>query len=348
MIPISVCIITKNEADNLDKCLAALSKYPFEIVVVDTGSSDNSREIAAHYTDKLYDFTWCDDFSAARNFAISKASHNMILSLDTDEFITDIDLAVLEQSVNQNPKGLGRIELLNYFETNGTLKHQICHLERLFNRKYYQFQSPIHETITPTSSFPITSYDTSIKVDHVGYLGSADKLQAKSERDLKLLLKELSISPDNPYLYFQVAQCYMLTREETTALDYFKLAIAHHPAPEDDYTRILVCNYGNILISHNQPEEALPLLDYYDYYHDNADYLCMVGLLYLHLNQQLKALPEFIKALTAPKRDSLDKRMLSYYIGFIYELFGQKEIARTHYQNCGDLPAALEALERLN
>ena len=87
---ISVCIITKNERAYLDKCLKCLSEYPFEIIVVDTGSEDDSVEVARKYTERVYEFAWCNDFSAARNFSVSKASNDMIMIVDTDEFVEQI------------------------------------------------------------------------------------------------------------------------------------------------------------------------------------------------------------------------------------------------------------------
>ena len=79
---ISVCMIVKNEEKNLAACLDCLQGIADEIVIVDTGSTDATKEIAAKYTDKLYDFAWVDDFSAARNFAFSKATMDYIYSAD--------------------------------------------------------------------------------------------------------------------------------------------------------------------------------------------------------------------------------------------------------------------------
>ncbi|MDE5865111.1 MAG: glycosyltransferase, partial [Lachnospiraceae bacterium] len=312
MIPISVCIITKNEAEHLEKCLAALKSYPFEIIVTDTGSTDNSKEIAYKYTNKVYDFEWINDFSAARNFTINKASHNVILSLDTDEFIKDIDLEKLDQLIQENPKYVGSVEMLNYFEDNGSIRYQMTRLDRLFNRRYYHFENPIHEVLSPIAKIPYISYEAPIVVDHVGYLGSKEYLDEKSMRNMELLQKELETDPDNPYLYFQIAQCYMMMRDMEHAAEYFKISIEHNPDPKDDYTRILVANYGNILLDKMKVEEAMQLLSYYDYFNDNADYLCMVGRAYILANQPLKALPEFVKALTAPKRDSVEPKVASY------------------------------------
>ena len=84
MVSISVCMIVKNEEAVLKRCLDSLKGIAEEIVVVDTGSTDRTKEIAAEYTDKIYDFTWVHDFSAARNFAFSKATKDYIYSADAD------------------------------------------------------------------------------------------------------------------------------------------------------------------------------------------------------------------------------------------------------------------------
>lgn len=347
MIPISVCIITKNESNRLNQCLEALRPFSFEIVVVDTGSSDDSKEVACQYTDKVYDFTWIDDFSAARNYAAGCASHDMIFAIDTDEIITSLDWDALQSAIADNPKGVGYIKRLDYFETDQEKKHYDVMIERIYDRRYYQYERPIHEVIVPKSDIPYTSYETIITADHVGYLGSKDELQSKAERNLALLKQEIKKAPDDPYNYFQVGQSYMLMRDHEHACEYFKEAVAHNPVPTDTYTRVLINNYGNALIELDRPNESIQLLSYYDYYSDNIDYLCMIGLSYMLIGQPLQALPEFVKALTAPTRDSSDPRIPSYYIGYIYEYFGKNDIARTHYTNCGDYAPAVEALKRL-
>ena len=348
MIPISVCIITKNEAENLKKCLAALSSYPFELVVVDTGSTDHSKEIAGRYTDKLYDFTWIDDFAAARNFAAGCATHDFILPIDTDEIVTSLDWDELQRAMEQHPKSVGHVKRLDYYETGNDQQCLQVMIERLYNRNYYHFEEPIHEQLRPESGISYTYYETSVVIDHYGYLGGKELLSQKAKRNLELLQKELAKDPENPYLYFQIAQSYMLMRDHENACSYMREALLRNPPPGNAYTRELVCNYGSLLIDFNRPQEALPLLSYYEYYSDNMDYLCMFGLVLLHVGQPLKALPEFVKAIAAPCRDSIDPRSPSYYVGYLYEFFGKPEIARVHYKNCGDYPPAVEALTRLD
>ena len=88
---LSVCIITKNEEHNLARCLKSFQNTGFELVVVDTGSTDQTKKIAAEYTENIYDFPWCDDFSAAKNFAVSKAAHPYVMVIDSDEYLQQID-----------------------------------------------------------------------------------------------------------------------------------------------------------------------------------------------------------------------------------------------------------------
>ena len=92
MLPVSVCMIVKNEEKKLSRCLESVKPYGFEIVIVDTGSQDKTCEVASHFTDKIFHFAWCDDFSAARNYSLEMASNDWILMLDADEVIENLDL----------------------------------------------------------------------------------------------------------------------------------------------------------------------------------------------------------------------------------------------------------------
>ena len=84
-------MIVKNEEDVLARCLDCVKKFADEIIIVDTGSADKTKQVAKKYTDKLYDFSWCDDFSKARNFSFSKASMEYCMWLDADDVILQED-----------------------------------------------------------------------------------------------------------------------------------------------------------------------------------------------------------------------------------------------------------------
>ncbi|TGE35406.1 glycosyltransferase family 2 protein [Desulfosporosinus fructosivorans] len=90
-IRISLCMIVRNEENTIARCLDSVKGIPDEIVIIDTGSTDRTKEIVRQYTERIVDFTWIDDFAAARNFAFSKATMDYILWLDADDIFTDSD-----------------------------------------------------------------------------------------------------------------------------------------------------------------------------------------------------------------------------------------------------------------
>lgn len=101
MLPVSVCMIAKNEDNHIEECLKRLRPCKFEVVVVDTGSVDRTIEIAQKYTDKVFHFAWCEDFSAARNFSIQQASNDWVLVIDCDEYLENVNLAELEEALEE-------------------------------------------------------------------------------------------------------------------------------------------------------------------------------------------------------------------------------------------------------
>ena len=145
---ISVCIITKNEKENLKCCLSHLLGYGFELVVVDTGSTDGTIQMARQYTEAVYEFEWCDDFAKAKNFAVSKAKNDMVLVIDSDEYLRSINQKELEKQIQNNPKAVGRIRLINQIMRGEELCENTEYINRLFDRRYYQYKGRIHEQLT--------------------------------------------------------------------------------------------------------------------------------------------------------------------------------------------------------
>ena len=87
MATVSLCMIVRNEEDVLGRCLESVKDIVDEIIIVDTGSTDKTKEIAGRFTNAVYDFPWIDDFSAARNFSFSKATMDYQMWLDADDVI---------------------------------------------------------------------------------------------------------------------------------------------------------------------------------------------------------------------------------------------------------------------
>ena len=170
MHPISVCIIAKNEEARIEKCLASIKPYGFEIVVVDTGSTDRTKEIASKYADKVLDFAWCDDFSAARNFSLRNASNNWIFMIDCDEVIKEINVEELNYFRKHLAENVGSVSRENLTTENGVLTlNNIDYTERFFNRKLYHYTGIIHEQLTPIRGHEIPALLLHTTLLHTGY-----------------------------------------------------------------------------------------------------------------------------------------------------------------------------------
>ena len=145
-VPISVCLIAKDEEKNIEECLKRLKPYGFEIIVTDTGSTDRTKELASRYADKVLDFAWIDDFSAARNFAAAQASNNWILVLDCDEYLTQLDEKALRICMQQHLRHVGMMGLTNvYTQPDGEHTYKAEEVPRFYNRNFFEYRFRIHE-----------------------------------------------------------------------------------------------------------------------------------------------------------------------------------------------------------
>lgn len=356
MIPISVCIIAKNEEKNIENCLKPLRAYDWEIIVVDTGSDDNTKEIAARYADKVLDYTWTQDFAAARNFSIEQASYDMILVIDCDETLIDIDINVILKLMEQQPHHIGLLSRRNHYEMNGTDSVYTDLVERLFSRRHYHYRGIIHEQVVPkpecVKQGDVSAYGTyqiPLLLEHCGYNGSAEELLEKAQRNIKLLQIDLENHPDNPYTYFQLGQSYNMIHDDENACLYYGKGLSYDVNPDAEYVQMMVIGYGYALLHLNRAEEALGLAGVYDAFDSSADFVSLMGLIYLRNGQYMKALLEFIKATTFETAHVTGANTFipSYNIGLINEMMGEKEMALIHYRKCGDFPMALEKIKAL-
>lgn len=350
MIPISVCIITKNEEANLENCLRLLRAYDWEILVVDTGSTDGTRGIAERYADRVLDFAWRDDFSAARNYSLSQASHDTVLIIDSDEYILEADVPEILRLAGAHPDAVGLLSRENHYQMNGTDSVYTDLVERLFCRKRYHYEGRIHEQVRRlTGSGDYPSYRLPLRVDHSGYSGSGEALRAKATRNIDLLLRDLEEHPDDPYLYFQIGQSYNMIHDDSNACLYYGRGLAYDVDPAAEYVQMMVIGYGYALLHLNRAEEALGLAGVYDAFSSSADFLDLMGLIYLRNGQYMKALLEFVKALSCQTAHVTGANTFipSYNIGLINEMMGDREAALTHYRRCGDFPMALQKIAEL-
>lgn len=351
---ISVCIITKNESPVLKQCLENLSphlqKGGHELVIVDTGSEDDTVTMCRAFTDRIYTFPWINDFSAARNFAASKATHDWILCIDSDEFIFKWNEAVLQTMTASYPQAIGGFSLYctcGFGEKQYESKSKVY---RLYNRRYFQFERPIHEQLMPFD--PAMGHPTfllDMEARHFSYAGDAKELAAKSERNIRLLKEEFAKNPHDPYLLFQLGQSYYMIEDFETALHYYDLALAEDIDPRLGYVNTLVVSYGYTLLNLRQYRKALELEGVYDVFGNRADFVFLMGMIYLNNGFLDDAVAQFEKATTFDEAEVVGANSFRAWhnLGVIYECAGYPEKAKSYYEKCKDFAPAKARLALL-
>ena len=350
MHPISVCIIAKNEENRIEKCLSSIKPYGFEIVVVDTGSTDKTKEIAAKYADKVLDFIWCDDFSAARNYSLQAASNNWIFMLDCDEWIKTIDVEELNYFRKNLSDSVGAISRENLVTVDGRLTlNNTDHTERFFNRKLYHYTGIIHEQLTPIhgDEFPCLLLHTTIK--HTGYDMTPEEQVAKGKRNLSLLQKQLSEEGENPYIYYQLGKACEILNDHEGACEYYGKGLSFDLDPELAYVQAMVISYGNALLLTGQAETALGYESIYDAFSSTADFVYLMGRIYMANEQYPQAVEQFHKATTIEncKFHGANSFLSFYHIGLICEKLGDIANAADFYGKCGNYQPARKKLVSL-
>jgi len=327
-------MIVKNEEEQLEECLNSASTFVDEMIIVDTGSTDKTMEIAKRYTSKVYKYEWCDDFSTARNFSISKASNNWILVLDADEKVVKFNTQQVKKQMEESNDLVGRIKIRNCYEMNNKEEYYTEQVSRLFNRLKYNYTGRIHEQITPIAdSGKQTVFYPEIVVEHDGYL--KEKLIAKNkiERNIKLLTQAIDEDQKDVYLYYQLGKTYYSAEDYEQAKVSFEKALALQVDVYYDYTEDLIESYAYTLINTQRYKEALFIVEYEDYFHYSADFYFLLGLVYMNNAKFVKAEECFYEAVQKDKYrvEGTNSYKAYYNIGVVHEVLGRSKEAKKAY-----------------
>lgn len=222
MVTISACMIVKNEAAVLRRCLDSLKDLYDELIIVDTGSVDDTKAIASEYTDKVFDFTWIDDFAAARNYAVSKATCDYVYIPDADEVldIANRSKFKLLKSVLDPQIEIVQMRYANQLEKGSVYNYDNELRPKLFKRvRTFSFIDPIHETLRID---PII-YDSDIEIIHM-------QVEVHAGRDLRVFEKMIKEGTNLSERLFRI-----YTRELLIAgtKDNFRSAVPYYKCVAD-------------------------------------------------------------------------------------------------------------------
>ena len=225
---LSLCMIVKDEEAMLGRTLAAARDHVDEIVVVDTGSSDRTVEIAESFGAKVLHHGWTGDFAEARNVSLDAATGDWIIYLDADEVLVDGDGPRLRELIAQTWREAYYIVMTNFVGHADDGHAMAFNALRMFrNRPEYRFTGRLHEQwadALPAYLPERLVIATDVRVDHFGYLGAVRDEKDKSRRNLELLQRQAAEGDDSPFLHFNIGSEHMAVGEDQVAVGEFARA----------------------------------------------------------------------------------------------------------------------------
>ncbi|WP_099204772.1 glycosyltransferase [Scatolibacter rhodanostii] len=296
MMTISVCMIVKNEEDVLARCLTCASKFADEIVIVDTGSDDSSKEIAKQFTDKVYDFEWIEDFSAARNYSFSQATQDFCMWLDADDIIEDSEIEKIIALKETLPTDVN-VVYMKYntgFDEKGNVSFSF-YRERLIRRSCGMiWRGAVHEAI---SSIGKRLY-TEIAISH-------RKLKSR-DNTRNLRIYESEISKGHPLC----ARDKFYYARELTYHNRYKEATQVLEEVLDDPTawienQIEACRslYISYLKLNNRKKALYSLLNSFEFDRPRAEICCDLGSYFIEEKKYDTAVFWYETALSCERND---------------------------------------------
>ncbi|MBB4661018.1 tetratricopeptide repeat-containing glycosyltransferase family 2 protein [Conexibacter arvalis] len=226
-LTLSLCMIVRDEEEMLPRCLAAVAEFADELVIVDTGSTDRTVEIAESFGARVLHHEWTGSFADARNVSFDAATGDWLMYLDADEVLVVEDGPQLRSLLGQTWREAFFLSETNYTGELGEGSATVHNALRVFRaRPQYRFTGRLHEQILDTlpRHLPERIRSTDIRVEHYGYLGAVRDAKEKSRRNVELLLRQREEQGDSTFLLFNLGSEYAAAGEAERALAEFEAA----------------------------------------------------------------------------------------------------------------------------
>jgi len=255
---LSLCMIVRDEEGRLGCCLESVQDLVDEIVVVDTGSTDRTVEVAESFGAKVGHFKWCDDFSAARNESLELATGKWILWLDADDVLPAEEHPKIRHLIDQ-----GRDKGYFFVLDDHGYENVSCLQMRLFpNLPGVGFEMPVHEQVTPSlTRLDVEMIPTDIRVVHTGY-ATPEVVRAKKDRYLGIMERWLEEHPEDYIVRSHVALTYHTTGRLDEAVAAYRRIIEESTCLQDRnfvvYATALLF-WGRTYLKQGKLEQALDL-----------------------------------------------------------------------------------------
>ena len=255
---ISVNIIVKNEEQTIANAINSVKSFADEIIVIDTGSDDNTPQICTRLGCEVYHHQWKDNFSEARNTAIDYSRGDWIFVIDADEvaLFSGDDLPT-EQMSNPNIGGVN-VEIVNHIDSENESLISKHRYTRMFRRgEDIRFSGSIHEQIRESIEEEYDVYESNLQIEHFGYQAISDE---KLERNTRLLSKDLEEEEDD-WKYYHLAETYFSGGKTQEALSIFEKIENSSELTETQQQRVKI-RLGQIYLGSDKYDQATRVLDF--------------------------------------------------------------------------------------
>ncbi|WP_184403583.1 tetratricopeptide repeat-containing glycosyltransferase family 2 protein [Geomicrobium halophilum] len=276
MVTISLCMILKNEEDVIGRCLDSVQDLVDEINIIDTGSTDQTKEIVSHYTNRIFDFTWIDDFAAARNFAFKQATQDYILWLDADDILRVQDQELLDLLKRNLAPSVDAVSM-HYnltFDYQGNVSHSLRRNRLVKRSNHFQWHGAVHEYLAVGGNI----LQSEISVTHLGKPHEPEH----SDRNLRIyeqqIAKGITFTPRD--LFYYANECFD-HRLYQKAIRYYNQFLDTEKGWSEDC--ISAC--GKVADAHLELQEKNKAVEFvlksFSYDTPRAENCCRLGLIHL-------------------------------------------------------------------
>ncbi len=332
-------MIVRNEEDNVRPCIDPLLPVLDEVIIVDTGSTDGTKRVAKELGANVYDFPWCDDFSAARNESIRHATGDYILWLDADDRIDEENIGKLQLLKNKFPPTRDTAYYLIINSQSPVDGETYFRQLRIFPRvKGGLFEGKVHEQIYFSLKCQRIKFENiDIEIRHLGYKDS-EVIFKKAQRNLSIIEGELKVRPDDLVLHYNAARTLALMGRQKEAIAHMKFITENKLVKEQEKQFFLESTLliGKYYLELKSYTEAIFIFNSLAKdFNDNALVHFCLGQAYFLSQNYDQALESFQKALLCPLEVSLFPVNLSqlqydlhYSLGRCFLEKGQCELAK--------------------
>lgn len=344
---VTVCMIVKDEEKYIRRSIQSIPSN-YEIVVVDTGSTDRTVQIATDLGATVYSYPWKNDFADARNYAISRAGTAYVLIIDADEVLPPETNFIIHNFLLENGGQAGALSVKNII---GDEVHTVPSV-RLFPRKDHSYRGRVHEQVYNGDAIAEFA-PLALTIEHYGYTTEAIEDKNKTEKYLNIYKEILEEEPDNGYILFQLGKLKYSIGQLTEA-EWALKACLHVREITHLYYPVMLVMLGYVLKEQGKSREAESILQpFQPLFADFPDLFFLLGLLAMDTGNIQAIEKSFQTALDIGETTKyssvtgVGSFKAAYNLGLFYEIFGQAEKAKSSYR----LSASLNyqpAIDRLN